>query len=399
MSVRKGRVIADVVTVALVAVLGFGALNASKPVQGVKPQISTLATRSASENITWPAQGYAAVGATGYGVLAAKGDQTPRPIASISKLITALTVLKQQPLKLGEPGSTYTITDADVARFNDYLAKGGTVVPVTVGEQITKYQTLQAMLLPSANNMADSLAVWTFGSMEDYHVAANAVVRQLGMTHTTVGGDASGLSPATISTPADLVVLGEAVLAQPVLAQIVGQTTADLPVAGTVKNSNALLGSNGVVGIKTGTSDEAGGCLLSAAQYELATGKTITVIAAIIGAPNRPTAFAATPQLLSSTSDNFTYDTPVRAGEIIGTYNLPWGGSVTAVAKKTVSFVRWNGVALSTTAKLDKINRGLQKGAKLGTVTIKSGDTTYATDVITKDAAPTPPIWWRAVRH
>jgi D-alanyl-D-alanine carboxypeptidase (penicillin-binding protein 5/6) len=399
MSVRKGRLVADIITVVFVVVLGLGTLNTSKPIQGVAPQVGALAARSATENITWPAQGYAAVGASGYGVLATKSEQTPRPIASISKLITALTVLKQTPLKLGESGPVHTIADTDVARFNDYVARGGTVVPVAMGEQITTYQALQAMLLPSANNIADSLAVWTFGSMEDYHVAANAVVRQLGMKNTTVGGDASGLSPVTISTPSDLVLLGEVALKQPVLAQIVAQTSADLPVAGTVKNSNALLGSNGVIGIKTGTSDEAGGCLLSAATYELATGKTVTVIAAIIGAPNRPVAFAGTPQLLSSVSDNFTYDTPVRKGEIIGSYNLPWGGSVTAIAKKTVSFVRWNGVALSTTAKLNKIDKGLAKGSKLGTVTIKNGDNAYATDVIAKEAVHAPPVWWRALRH
>jgi D-alanyl-D-alanine carboxypeptidase (penicillin-binding protein 5/6) len=399
MSVRKGRVVADIVTIVFVATLGFGIWHGLKPVQGVAPQVSTLAARSASLEITWPTQGYAAIGASGYGVLATKGDQAARPIASISKLITALTVLKAQPLTLGEPGPTYTIADADVASFNDYLARGGTVTPVTAGMQITKYQTLQAILLPSANNMADSLAIWTFGSIENYLIAANALVKELGMTKTTVGGDASGLSPATISTPADLILLGQAVLTQPVLAQIVAQASADLPVAGTVRNSNVLLGSNGVIGIKTGTSDEAGGCLLSAATYELANGKTVTVIAAVLGAPDKTVAFTGTPQLLSSASDNFSYDTPVRAGEIIDTYDLPWGGSVTAVAKKTVSFIRWNGVPLQTAAKMNKINSGMAKGSKLGTITIRSGEFLYAADVVTKENVRGPAWWWRAIRH
>jgi serine-type D-Ala-D-Ala carboxypeptidase (penicillin-binding protein 5/6) len=393
------RLTAVLVSAVVVTVLGFGSWNATRPIMGVAPSVSTLSASTALPALDWPAQGVAAVGAKGLGVLAAHGEQTPRPIASISKVITALAVLEKIPLQLGEQGPVYTVSVADVARYNDYVARDGSVVLVAAGEQLSQYKAIQAMLLPSANNVADSLAIWTFGSMQDYHAYANQMVQRLGMASTTVGGDASGMSPLTKSTPADLIKLGEAALSNQVIAQIVAQTTTDLPVAGIVYSTNLLLGQGGVIGIKTGTSDEAGGCLLSAAVHEFANGKTVTIISAVLGTPDRPAARAGTTALLDSAKTNFTYETPVRAGQIVATYALPWGASVVAVAKSPVSFVRWSGDRLITTAQLDTLNYGPTKDTRLGTVTVTVGKAQHSSQVVAKDTVSGPNVWWRATRH
>lgn len=399
MKLPARRLIAGSIALVIVAGVSLGAWNASRPVAAVAATVGTLPKQSSSLQLAWPAQGVSAVGAVGFGTLATYGDATPRPIASISKAITALAVLEKAPLQLGEQGALYTISEADVARFHGYVAQDGSVTPVTNGTQLTQYQALQTLLIPSSNNMADSLATWVFGSLDAYFVYANQMVTRLGMTHTTVGGDASGLSPITVSTPSDLITLGETLLKQPVLAQIVSQTSASLPMAGLVFNTNTLLGTDGVIGIKTGTSDEAGGCLLSAAKYELQGGKTVTIIAVILGAPDRPAVRTATSPLLRSASEHFAYETPLRAGEIIATYALPWGAAATAVAQKSLSAVIWKGDALTSRATLTPISKGIAPNTKLGTVQLTIGDTVHTTDVITKTAVPGPSLWWRATRH
>ncbi|HQJ38148.1 MAG TPA: D-alanyl-D-alanine carboxypeptidase, partial [Bacillota bacterium] len=85
--------------------------------------IPAVSTSKTSENIilpgelsvTFPEQGQAAVGTDTFGVIAASPDQSPIPIASVAKIMTAYMVLKAYPLQPGEEGPSLTITDEDVA--------------------------------------------------------------------------------------------------------------------------------------------------------------------------------------------------------------------------------------------------------------------------------------------
>ncbi|WFR73114.1 D-alanyl-D-alanine carboxypeptidase [Prescottella defluvii] len=194
------------------------------------------------------------------------GRQSPRPTASTAKLITALTVLERMPLARGEDGPMLTMTGADADLYSSYAAKGGSAVAVWAGQELSEYEMLVGMLLPSANNLADTLAVWAFGSLAEYRTAANEFVRSLGMSSTTVGTDASGFSPTTTSTARDLTLLAAAAVRNPVIAEIVAREEAVLSGVGVVRNTNWLLGRRGVVGLKTGTTDEAGGVFLFAAN-------------------------------------------------------------------------------------------------------------------------------------
>ncbi|PTR21837.1 D-alanyl-D-alanine carboxypeptidase (penicillin-binding protein 5/6) [Rhodococcus sp. OK519] len=193
-------------------------------------------------------------------------QQRPQPAASTAKIITALTVLARMPLALGEDGPTLTMTEADADLYRDYAARGGSAVAVGAGQELTEYEMLVGMLLPSANNLADTLAVWVFGSLDEYRTAADELVRSLGMSSTTVGADASGFSATTKSTARDLTLLAAAAVRHPVIAEIVARDSATLSGVGVVRNTNWLLGRPGVVGLKTGTTDEAGGVFLFAAK-------------------------------------------------------------------------------------------------------------------------------------
>jgi D-alanyl-D-alanine carboxypeptidase (penicillin-binding protein 5/6) len=186
-------------------------------------------------------------------------NQRTAPIASVAKVMTAYVVLRDHPLRPGEDGPTMTLTADDVADTDRRSRQDESVVPIAEGEVLTERQALQALLLPSANNIAAVLARWDAGSEDRFVARMNATARSLGMTHTRYT-DPSGYDEATVSTAADQVRVVNRAMLVPVFAQIVATPSAALPVAGTVYNTDRLLGRDGFVGIKTGSDTAAGGC-------------------------------------------------------------------------------------------------------------------------------------------
>jgi serine-type D-Ala-D-Ala carboxypeptidase (penicillin-binding protein 5/6) len=381
----------------LLAAYGYQALHRSLP--ALEPVIAqtNLTSHTTSGKFVWPAYGSAAVGLNGGDILVTNGPQKALPIASTAKVLTALSVLAKKPLTPGQPGPTITLTEADVAIYNQYVANGGSVVPVSSGEQITEYQMLEALMLPSANNFADSLAIWAFGSLKDYRAFATSYARQLGLTDTHVGSDASGLAPDTTGTAHDLVVLGKTAMQNPVLASIVGLSSSDdIPGAGPVKNVNSLLGTSGVVGIKTGNTDQAGGVFLSASTTTVDT-KSITIVTAVLGAPTLWQALNDSRPLIRSAQTNFSANTLIPAHNVVGSYRLPWGGSVPAITKTATTVTAWNGSTIPVTIQLRPVPATSRQGQIVGTVTAQksllSGGATSSVGLAA--SPPAPSVWWR----
>ena len=154
---------------------------------------------------------------------------------------------------------------------------------IAAGEQLTERQALQALLLPSANNIAAVLARWDAGSVDRFVARMNATARSLGMTHTRYT-DPSGYDDATVSTAADQVRIVDRAMRLPVFTSIVATPSATLPVAGTVHNTNTLLGHNGFVGVKTGSTAAAGGCFAFRAIRWI-DGKRTTITGVVLGQP------------------------------------------------------------------------------------------------------------------
>lgn len=355
--------------------------------------IAPVVPGQVSVNIPWPQNGQAAFGADEYGYLTSHNEQKPSPTASVTKVITAMAVLEKKPLKPNEPGPAIPITAKDVQLYNEYVAKDGAAVPVLEGETITQYQALQAMMLPSANNIADTTAFWAFGSMENYITYANQMVKKFGMVDTTVA-DASGFSPQTVSTARDLVRLGDAALDHPVLAEIVSQKQATFPNYGTITNVNSQLGIAGIRGIKTGNTEEAGGCYLAAADIMVA-GQKITVITAIIGSTNRPQAMKDSIPIIQSAVSQFQTVPVVRAGQPVGKVTSEWGHSTEVTAEKAVSVLAWNGTALAPKVTKQDIHVPAASGTSAGTFTLSYLGETYTSDLHIKDAVTPPSSWWR----
>jgi len=263
------------------------------------------ATLAEEEQLAWPAVGQAAVGTVEDGLLARSSDTNDlRPTASMAKVITALAIMEKQPFELGQEGQTYTITNKDIESMQTNIAEDGSTLPLLIGMPLTQYQALQRMFIASDNTMADILAGRIFGSNEAYVSYAQDMLKRMGLRKTVVA-DASGFSPDTASTPSELVALGIAALKNPVIAEIVAQPRAQLPVTGIINNTNQLLGTDGVIGIKTGTTAAAGHCLLFAARYASKDGQTVTIVGVILGDTDATSLFSDSRKLLASAKQGF----------------------------------------------------------------------------------------------
>jgi D-alanyl-D-alanine carboxypeptidase (penicillin-binding protein 5/6) len=217
----------------------------------------------------------------GVGTAGVHGQSGPVPIGSVAKVMTALVILRDHPLVGNAPGPSLTVTPADERAYAAALGTGDSMVPVFAGERITERQALEALMVPSADNVADMLARWDAGGVPAFVAKMDRQALAWGATHTHYA-DASGLSPQTTSTATDQVLVGERALRAPVLAAVMAERSVTLPVAGVVTNYNSLLGSDGVIGIKTGSTRAAGGSLLFAARTRVGA-RPVTVVGAVLG--------------------------------------------------------------------------------------------------------------------
>jgi D-alanyl-D-alanine carboxypeptidase (penicillin-binding protein 5/6) len=267
-----------VVLAAIAASLGYQLAASSSSTAAS----STDVIRSVPSTV-WPADGQAAFIQTGQSQIHVGPNQHAAAIASVAKVMTAYLVLRDHPLRPGEDGPTITLSDADAADTDRRREQEESVVSVAAGERLTELQALQALLLPSANNIAAVLARWDAGSPDRFVARMNATARSLGMTHTRYT-DPSGYDDATVSTATDQLRIVDRAMRLPVFASIVATTTSTLPVAGTVHNTNTLLGYHGFVGVKTGSDDAAGGCFAFRAIRWIH-GKRATITGVVLGQP------------------------------------------------------------------------------------------------------------------
>lgn len=391
----KNRIKAILLALLLVVSGGYIGLASSKQAGALSGQKQLLQAHAAEDiSIKWPQAGQAAFGDLHEGLLASAGHERQQPIASITKVITVLVVLDEKPLELGEQGETYTIGQADIKLYHDYVAKLGSVMPINFGQQLTQYQMIQALMLPSANNIADTLAIWTYGSMDAYLQAANQYLQAHGYEHTKVA-DASGFSPGSMSTPSDLVRLGQAALSNPVLAEIINQRQAEIPGTGLIRNTNFLMRDKSAVGIKTGTTDEAGYCLLFALKH----GPDDNVmIGAVLGQPTWNQLYTEVDNLRDQIVANYKPIVLAPAGTAVGSYQTPWGQSAEAVTLDPISVYGWAGSSYSLEVYLDDVEAPLASGSAVGNAWA-SVDKSAETKVILKPGIDKPSLGWKVLNY
>jgi serine-type D-Ala-D-Ala carboxypeptidase (penicillin-binding protein 5/6) len=228
----------------------------------------------------WPLRGQGAY-VLGNGRPAVSPHQQRVPIASLAKVMTAYLVVKHYPLRAGDIGPRFVVGQDDVVDTETRRREGQSVVDVRAAEQLTERDALMAILLPSANNIAVLVARQVSGSVASFVAEMNRTARALGMSHTTYT-DPSGYDDGTVSTALDQLRLAQVVAKDETLAAMMATRTYWLPVAGEVTNTNALLGHDGFVGMKTGSDEAAGGCLMFRAVWPTESGNR-SLIGVVLG--------------------------------------------------------------------------------------------------------------------
>jgi D-alanyl-D-alanine carboxypeptidase (penicillin-binding protein 5/6) len=209
------------------------------------------------------AKGAVLADATTGQVLWGRGLTTERPMASVTKVMTALLVLQSgnlnQQIRIPKAAFTYA------------WKYGGETASLRPGDTLTAQQLLEALLLPSGADAAYTLANTYGPGLNAFIARMNATAAQMGMKHThftSPDGLPYPTETSTYSTPSDLLTLGIAAMKYPALRSIVDQRFVNLPKSHTHHqywwdNTNALIGHyQGAIGIKDGYTDDAGHCLL-----------------------------------------------------------------------------------------------------------------------------------------
>jgi D-alanyl-D-alanine carboxypeptidase (penicillin-binding protein 5/6) len=384
--------------VTLLAPLGTAALTSTTP----------SVTAPGAVALTLPSTGESAVSVTGAevfagtvgtnGILAASGGAGPLPIASISKLITALVVLEAKPLTGTEPGPTLTFRKADHDLYDQYYVLGASVVAMKTGSTLSEHDALALMLVASACNYADAVSTWAFGSRARYLSAVKTYLAAHGLSGTTIE-EPTGISARNVSTAADLIAIGKLAMANPVVASIVGSPRITVPGVGQVSNNNISLGSDGINGIKTGTLDTAGSCLLFSATVDVGLPQPITIIGVILGGDSRETVNRAAQKIIQSIKSGFHVVQLVRAGTAVGRYSMPWKNGARVVTASGASALTWSDAPITPTMTIRPltITAGTEapQGSTVGSIVFTVNGAATTVPLVLDGTISGPDGWWR----
>src|SRR6266702_4487540 len=392
-----------VIAVAGAAWVGVQLLRPVPPMALTASVTTAWVLPGAAPRPVWPGRAEAAVGLPGVGLLGAHGGSRPVPIASLAKIMAAYVVLRGHPLPAGGPGPPITVTAADAAAYASDQRHGQSVVKVERGEKLTERQALEALLIPSGNNIAWMLAGWDAGSEGAFVAKMNARARSLGLRGTRYA-DSSGADPATVSTAAGQFRLTVRALQIPAFRQTVAMPQVTLPVAGVAYNVNSALGHDGITGVKAGSSSQAGGCLAFAAIRTVA-GSPVTIAGVVLGV--RPTAarpselggaISAAENLLGSVGEDLEHAQVVQPGAVLGNLSSAWGAGPAAVAATGISVTAWPGTPVTITVTPRPLGHAISQGQAVAQATVTIGSDVHHITLDASRAAPAPSVRWLLTR-
>lgn len=208
-------------------------------------------------------------------VIFQKDAETPLPMASTTKIMTALVALE-----MADPDTVITVPAAAVGTE-------GSSVYLIEGERLTLEELLYALMLESANDAAVAIAVGLAGSIEDFAIRMNDKAKALGLTNTHFENPHGLDSEGHRTTALELALIARHALENDVFRRIVSTHKTTIPHAGTdgvrllVNHNKMLRIYDGCIGVKTGFTSNSGRCLVSAAERD-----GVTVIAVTLSAPS-----------------------------------------------------------------------------------------------------------------
>jgi D-alanyl-D-alanine carboxypeptidase (penicillin-binding protein 5/6) len=398
---RLAAVIAIVVVIALDVT--YASLTLTAPVGAAaaafhRPDVD----QSTAATIALPPVGESAVsisgaddylGSTADGIFAASGGNGALPMASISKLVTAMVVLNARPLGASGQGRTITWQKADAALYDKYYILNATIAAMKNGSSMSEHDAIETMLVVSACNYAEAIANWAFGSQAGFVSATKRWLAKHELTGTRMV-EPTGLDDRNTSTPTDLIAIGKLAMADPAIAAIVVRTSLDVPSLVGMPSTNDLLGTDGVNGIKTGTLDSDGSDLLFSANVPVSASTTLNLIGVVLGGQTRSSVDSDVRNLIASIKSGFHEEQLGAPGQIVGSYSTPWGARATMVLARSASVFTWSNTPITSTMTTTTLKTGAD-GETVGNVRWVAGKTAVNIPVLLRGSIRGPSTWWR----
>jgi len=321
-------------------------------------------------------------GATGE-VLAEHNADAARPMASLTKMLTALVAIDSGAL------------DRVITVPPSAAAVGESSVGLRPGERVVMRNLLRALLVQSGNDAAVAIATGVAGSESAFVDLMNEKAKEMGLTATHFanphGLDAAGHQ----SSPRDLLTVAKAVMKQPVLRDIVGRRTITIPGPDgprTLTSENDLLSiMPSADGVKTGHTDGAG-----YVEVAHATSPSLGVglFAVVMGEGSRAQRARDAKALLEWGFSNYARPTVVAKGTTV--VRVPVQGAPDSdvalhPASAVMATVRLGKpIRLRITAP-SAISAPLARGQGVGTVAVLQGDTVVARSALVAPVAVASP--------
>jgi D-alanyl-D-alanine carboxypeptidase (penicillin-binding protein 5/6) len=290
------------------------------------------------------------------------GDRMP--MASITKLMTALVTLER-----ARPRDMVTVAPQAVG-------PGGSSISLTAGERLSVRDLLAGALIQSANDAAFALAAHVGeGSVARFVRQMNRKAGELGLEDTHYVRPDGLDTPRHYSSAEDTLRLARIAMRVPLIRKLVAKRTASIPPNRTLKNWNDLLWTfPGLIGVKTGHTDDAGWAEVAAARR----GGT-TIYAVVLGSPRRATRNTDLAELLEWGFDQYVRFTLVRDGARYATAAIPFAEEeqLELVAAHGASRI----VRLGSGARFVErvvapamVQLPVRRGQKLGEIVVTDGD-------------------------
>lgn len=254
-------------------------------------------------------------------VLASSHPAERRAIASITKLMTGYLVARK-----GAPLATPVTVPQEAAEI------GESTLGLTAGERVTLGDLWAGLLVQSANDAADTMAVWDAGSQAAFVALMNRTARELGLRSTVYAAPYGLDRPGQYSTARDQLRLARLVMRDATFRRYAGMRSATV-LGHTYPSRNTLLSTYpGLDGVKTGHTGDAGWCLIGSATRN---GHRLFAVA--LGTPDATARDLAVRRLLDFGFAQFRASTPVRAGAATAT--VPVAGRATPLALRAARAV------------------------------------------------------------
>ncbi len=362
---RRGErdVPAAIVIAAIVAVCGLlaGPAEAQKP---EPPAAEAAPSQPAGAKEAGPprlaAKAWILVDPRDGAVLASHSPEKRLPIASATKLMTAYLALER--LRPGQKVTAPAYQPSAAAEITLGLGKG---------ERIRARDLLYGLLLPSANDAAQALAVGVAGSVPRFVTEMNAATQQLGLADTSYANPIGLDDPSNYSSAHDLVTLAGVLFREPLFERIVDSTSATV---GSGDRTRQLSTRNSLLervpwidGVKTGHTLGAGYVLVGSG-----TQNGTRLISAVLGAPSEAARDSGTLELLDYGFSLYHPVQPVDRGEQLADPELGYRSEhLPLIAQRALRVEVREGQRVATRVDApDEVSGAVEKGEAIGRVSV-----------------------------